>query len=208
MKATQCPTQMTSTGSRLEVVMEVVMEVVPNNAYDYKWHKSDLKPVQPMQPRIGTRIYPDGWEPSRKYINAPDRFNVMYSTHPLGRGTISHVEEVCVTANWDVVAEARAMAYEGKVRPRLISFPLPSEPEKYLWIDLSWPIRSILLPVCQMGYPGEKPNFTYLEINFTRLKGLLPTGSSAEEGSQSFSEWGGDNKKGLVWTNSAGTFTN
>ena len=178
-----------------------ILEVVPNNAYDNSWYQRNLRPVQPMQPRIGTRIYTNA---VRDCINAPDRLNVMYSHHPQARGRVSHLEEIYVANDSDAFAEARALRYEGQVRPRLISFPMPAKPERYIWIDLSWPIRNLLLPISLMTPPGEKPGASYVQLNFRRLQGRLPTSGYYEDGSQAFSNWVGDEKKGLVWDSSAG----
>jgi hypothetical protein len=178
-----------------------ILEVVPNNAFHDSWYQSDLRPVQPMQPRIGTRIYN---APARNCINAADRLNVMYSNHPRARGKISHLEEIYVGDDSTAFAEARAKRYEEIVKPRLVSFPLPDKPERYLWIDLSWPIRNILLPVSLMTPPGEKPGATYVQLNLRRLQGRLPTAGFMEDGSQSFSNFVGDEKQGLMWNSSAG----
>lgn len=124
-----------------------IVELVPNNANDAKWKVKDLKPVKHMHPRIDTRLFNSD---VRWAINAPDRMNVMYSLDPLGKGKVSCLKEVMVPSDDAAFAEARACAYEDQVRPRLIHFPFPSSPERYLWIDLSWPIRNILLPISQV----------------------------------------------------------
>jgi hypothetical protein len=177
-----------------------ILELVPNNAHDDAWYVRNLKPVQPMQPRIDTRLFNAAF---RNAINAPDRMNVMYSHDSLARGRVSRLDEVSVPTDNAAFVEARAMRYEGQVRPRLISFLLPGKPEKYLWIDLSWPIRNILLPISQVSYPGEKPNCTYTQINFRRLRGRLAVSGWAEDGNQGFVNWEGDNRRGLVWNGSA-----
>lgn len=179
-----------------------IVELVPNNVNDAKQNKNLLKPVKPIQPRFGARVFTAAF---RWTINAPGATNVMYSTDPLGRGKLYRRDNVWVPENGFAFEEARAWAYHGQVRPRLIHFNLPTSPEKYLWIDLSWPIRNILLPISQVPYANEKPNCTYVQINFRQLTGDLAYDGWAENGNQKFRKWVGDNKRGLVFDESAAT---
>jgi hypothetical protein len=178
-----------------------IIELVPNNVNDATFLVNNLKPVQPMQPRIDTRTFNSA---TRWAINAPDRMNVMYSQHKYARGNVSKVEAVVVPNDKYAFEEARAWAYEQQVRPRLIHFPLPDSPETYLWIDLSWPIRNILLPISQVSGPGEQPNCTYMQIHFRQLRGLISRDGWMEDGNQRlWRDWEGDGRRGLVWDGSA-----
>ncbi|KAG0625694.1 hypothetical protein M758_2G074000 [Ceratodon purpureus] len=180
-----------------------IIELVPNNVNDATFLVNQLKPLKPKQPRFYTRTFNSG---TQWAINAPDRMNVMYNNHVYARGELSGMESVIVKNESFTYEEARAWAYEKQVRPRLIHFSLPSSPEKCLWIDMSWPIRNILLPISQASGPGEQPNCTYVQINFRELRGLISTDGWMEDGNQrAWVDWEGDNKRGLVWDKSAAT---
>lgn len=173
-----------------------ILEVASNIHNDQKSTMAGLKQLTGKHDRMDaiSYNYVGYWG-----INQARNFNVMYSRANNGRGNISHRETLVLDDNWDTFNEARAYANGGSdVRARYVAFPLPHKPEKHIWIDMNWPLRSIYLPISHKAQPGEQNLATYAQINFRHANGQIAVRKFKEDGTAT--EWYnfvGDNKLGL-----------
>lgn len=178
----------------------MILEVVSNKFNDSAFFRNDLKSVANMQPRLAPATFNI---PGRNAINQHQRMNVLYSKAKNARGRVSRGLELMVKEDTSTFWEAWANEEDGSVRPKFIAVPFPKADEaRYVWIDMSWPVRAILLPVAQNSYDGMHPHCVYVQLNFRLLKGDIALSGFYEDNNQEFSPWDGDIKYGLHWTSS------
>lgn len=134
----------------------ILLEVVTNVSYHSTYFAQDLKLV-PRHDRAGYEILD----------NPPlDPAHIRYSCMTAMLGP----ERDKIRRSFRLQPDQDYHVLEGKCRQthvQLIPVPMPTEDEKYLWLDLTYPLRGIYLPKEYIS--GENPNFSeYLQLQVRR----------------------------------------
>jgi hypothetical protein len=169
---------------------KIIIEVLPKKN-DEDWvNAADLKPI-PKNPRVNVLSFNP---PFRNALNTPLNINAMYNLNASGRYDCWRL----VNFTWE---SSEADPYwdlrQGEMDPYYINFQLPTKTERYIYIDLSIPIRAIYLPLSFIADPGYEDFQSYIHLNFTALGGPLCISGTPETGDASYIDWSGDRKYGI-----------
>ncbi|KAL2011197.1 hypothetical protein VTN00DRAFT_3915 [Thermoascus crustaceus] len=134
----------------------ILLEVVTNASYHSTYFAQDLKLV-PRHDRAGYEVLD----------NPPlDPAHIRYSCMTAMLGP----ERDKIRRSFLLQPDQDYHMLEGKCRQTHVQFipvPMPTEDEKYLWLDLTYPLRGIYLPKEYIS--GENPNFSeYLQLQVRR----------------------------------------
>jgi hypothetical protein len=138
-----------------------IVEFVPNYVHHHvrnaSWANSDKHklfrnhPVRNKHPRMENGDF--FWSPWYGVYQLPKNTNVMYTRARDGIGPVNYRETLLIDRNngddfnivrWNYVVWR---SNQRNVRPYYVAFPFPAAPEEFVWIDVNWPIRSIMFPV-------------------------------------------------------------
>lgn len=139
----------------------LLLEVVVNMSYDEVWEGNDI----PQIPNEGTvrrekQVIPYA---NRRYVRYKDLYCMV------GRHTMTMDRGYIVHGNGD---GRNLSQWKGHKQIAFIPVPMPTAKERFLWVDLTYPLRGIYLPSAYVAFPQEdyRNKARYAFLNFTSKK--------------------------------------
>ena len=139
----------------------LLLEVVVNMTYDEVWEGSSIPQIPEEHiTRREKQVIPYA---NRRYVRYKDLFCMVgRHTRKMDRGYIIH-------GNGD---GRNLSQWKGSKKVTFIPVPMPTAKERFLWVDLTYPIRGIYLPSAHVAFPqADYRNMArYAFLNFRNKK--------------------------------------
>lgn len=139
----------------------LLLEVVVNISYDEVWEGKDIPEIPEEHiVRREKQVIPYA---NRRYVRYKDLYCMVGNhTKKMDRGYIVH-------GNGDGRNLSQWKQFK---QVAFIPVPMPTATERFLWVDLTYPIRGIYLPSAHVAFPqeGYRNMARYAFLNFRRKK--------------------------------------